>query len=345
MKALKFGLALALAGASFTPELFAGGREPGSVLIYPVQRSGRFITIVSVTNSNTDPALPGTLGGTTDIHYQYLNVIPSLDPFLPYDCVVVDRVERLTPADTLSVLTACHNATGNRQEGYLVVAAQSPGTFKDWSHNYLMGSELVVDARGAVYTLNAIPFASPVAAGGFTDLDGDSQLDFDGMEYEQIPDTLYIDNFIAVANSSLALLNLTGGTGFNAVVQFHIWNDNEFPLSATKTFRCWFDERLTKISPVFENFFLFNNTPNDPNELDLNCDNVGDIETGWVRINGIVANSVVESIPNPALLGSITAGPDDGLATPINGGRLLWESVAKQDNGDFIKYGVDDPEF
>ena len=29
-----------------------------------------------------------------------------------------------------------------------------------------------------------------------------------------------------------------------------------------------FDQRLEKISPVFDNFFLFNNTPNDPAELD-----------------------------------------------------------------------------
>lgn len=340
----KLGTA-ALVASVLAPAALADGRNPGSVLIYPIHRSGlfngsevpsNFFTVVSVTNSNVSP-----VSGATNVQFDYVNTIENpLDSQLPLDCFVVDRVENLTPADTLSVLTSCHNAAGG-QEGYLVVTAQNPSLFKTaWSFNYLMGSELVVTSLGGVYSINAIPFEAKAAQGDPTDTDGDGQLDFDDVEYEGVPETLYIDSFIALGKSSLTLLNLTGGTQFTALVKFDIFNDNEFPLSATKTFRCWFEEKLEDVSLVFQESFLANNTPNDPIELDTNCNNDDNLETGWAIINGIVANSNVESIPNPALLGAITAGPANG----IDGGRLLWESAAKQFNGDFLKFGTNDPE-
>ncbi len=344
----KFGTA-ALVASVLAPATLADGRNPGSVLVYPIHRSalvgtpgGPFFTVVSVTNSNVSP-----VSGATNVQFDYVNTVANpLDSQLPLDCFLVDRVEMLTPADTLSVLTNCHNAAGG-QEGYLVVTAQNPSFFKTaWSFNHLLGSELVVTSLGGVYSINAIPFSALAAQGLATDDvanggDGDGQLDFDGNEYEGIPDTLYIDSFIALAGSSLTLINMTGGTQFTALVKFDIFNDNEFPLSATKTFRCWFEEPLEDVSLVFQEGFLSNNTPNDPIELDTDCDNDDNLETGWAIINGIVANSSVESIPNPALLGAITAGPASG----IDGGRLLWESAAKQFNGDFLKFGSNDPEF
>ncbi len=342
MKSLARVSAALLTAATLSPAVLADGRQPGSVLVYPIHRSNldtgaQFFTVVSVTNSNTDP-----VGGSTNVMYEYVNTIPNPDDSqLPLGCFVVDRVEVLTPADTLSVLTNCHNAAGGL-EGYLVVTAQSPSLFKSaWSFNHLLGSELVVTSLGAVYSINAIPFASPVGEKLATDLDLDGQLDFDGNEYEGIPDRLYIDSFVAVASSSLTLINMTGGVNHIAAVKFDIFNDNEFPLSATKIFRCWFEERLQDVSLVFSEGFLANNTPNDPQELDINCDNLDDLETGWAIIQGMTASSSVETIPDPALLGSITAGP----ANAIDGGRLLWESADKQFNGDFLKFGTDDPEF
>lgn len=341
--------AVALAATALAPMSFAEGRHPGSALVYPVHRSGilpqetaQFFTVVCVTNSNLTPATPFSFGGSTNVQFDYVNVMRDpQNPLKPYMCTVNDVVEFLTPADTLCVLTSCHNAVSN-QEGYLVVQAQDPAKFKTaWSWNYLMGSEMVVTTLGGVYSINAIPFSSPLATGTETDLDGDGQLDFDGNEYEAIADTLYIDGFIAVGGSSLALLNLTGGVDFLATVKFDVWNDNEFPLSTTIQFKCWFEEKLRNVSLVFSEEFLEQNTPHDPQELDINCDRRGELETGWARINGVIASSTAETIPNPALLGAISAGP----APSIDGGRLLWESTAKQVNGDFLKFGVDDPEF
>jgi hypothetical protein len=340
----------AVATAALATTSSADGRNAGSALLYPVQYSGSqeigsegnyFWTIVCVTNSNLTPATPFSFGGSTNVQFDYVNTLRDRNfPLKPLHCFVNDVGEFLTPADTLCVLTNCHNAS--TESGYLVVHAQDPAKFKTaWSWNYLLGSEMVVTASGGMYLLNAIPFSSPLADGAETDLDGDGQLDFDGSEYEGIANELYIDSFLAVANSSLTLINMTGGVDFVATTRFDIWNDNEFPLSATVAFRCWFNEPLTTVSLVFSEQHLRQNTPHDPSELDINCDNNGEFETGWARIRGLVASSTSETIPDPALLGSVTSGPE----FVFDGGKLLWESVAKQTNGDFIKFGVDDPEF
>jgi len=254
--------------------------------VYPIHRSAPdAFTVVCVSNTNTDPITEWHTGGMTNVKFDYVNMIPNpADSQLPNDCYVVDRVESLTPADTLCVLTACHNAAN--AEGYLVVTAQDPlsGLKTPWAFDYLVGSELVVTALGAKYAINAIPFRSPREIGCPTDQlkgDYDGQLDFDDVEYEAIPEKLYLDTFLAAGKSSLTLINMSGGTQFTAVAQFDVWNDNEFPLSATKLFRCWFEEPLSDVSLVFSEGFLSANTPHDPQELDIDCDGLGELETGW----------------------------------------------------------------
>lgn len=341
MRAISTAIALGLLASVG----MADGREPGSLLVYPIHRSGQpfgsqaWFTVASVTNSNLDLSMGmgGVQGGATTVQFEYVNIIPNpSNSFMPLNCYVVDRTEFLTPADTLSVLTSCHNAAGN-QEGYLVVYATDPGLFKTaWSFDYLLGSEMVITELGGLYSLNATPFASPVVEKAVTDLNLNSQRDFDGMEYEGIADELYIDNFLALAGSSLTLINLTGGVNFTATVRFDVWNDNEFPLSAIINFKCWFEEPLEVVSLVFQESFLRNNTPNDPMELDINCDGLGDFETGWAKITGVVATSTATTLMDPALLGAVTAGPESRF---FDGGKELWESSAKQLNGSFLGFG------
>jgi hypothetical protein len=345
----RFVIAAAVLAANLVPAAFAGGRNPGSALIYPVHRSGDeqrkfdadskddFVTVVSVTNMNLAPITQVSFGGSTLVHFQYVNTFYNeLNPFMPLACTIFNRIEFLTPADTLSVLTSCHNAfSGDGQQGYLVVSAQDPTKFNvEWSHNFLMGSELVVNGSGGTYRLNAIPFEAKPVQGLATDLNGNKELDFDDVEYEGVPAVLYVDSFLAVAGSRLALINLTGGPDANAVVQIQAWNDNEFPLSATVSFKCWFDQRLKNVNPLFDDDFLANNTPEDEDELDIDCNNNDDYETGWAIIDGIVANTpFAASKPNPALLGAITSGP----TSVLNGGDLLWESKNRQLNGIFLE--------
>jgi hypothetical protein len=353
MKSLAKMTAVALVAALFASTSNADGRTPGSVLIYPVQRSlnGSFpgvqgvqFTVLNVTNTNLTPAIGGNLGGSTNIMFEYVNMMYDPPPFSnrlkPAMCSVVDIVDFLTPADTYSVLTQCHN-NGQGQEGYVVLTAQDPALFKSaWSFNYLIGSELVVMPTGGVYQIDAQPFDSLQAENAATDVDGDGQLDFDGIEYEGTPDELYIDSVLAVTSNSLVLINLTGGTEFLATVKFDAWNNDEYPMSTTKAFKCWFEVPLFQLDNIFTPAYLFFNTPSALDELDVNCDGVGDFDTFWARIRGIVASSAVESIPDPAILGALTASG----APLFEGGKSLWESPAKQFNGDFLKFGTDDPE-
>ena len=220
-----------------------------------------------------------------------------------------------------------------------MVTAQDPNLFKTaWSHNYLVGSELIVNGLGVIYSVNARPFASPLETGAPTDVDEDGQLDFDEIEYEGVGDDLILDSFLAALGSHLTLINLTGGKDFVANVQFDVFNDNEIPLSATTQLRCWMDAPLREISLVFDQTFLAANAGNDTTELDINCDGVNEFETGWATIRGMNASSSAQSIPNPAMLGAIT----NGLF--FVSGRLLWESETQSLNGDFFKTGTVDPE-
>jgi hypothetical protein len=294
---------------------------------------GSAFTIVFVTNTNTYPQNPTSFGGSTNVHYQYFNVVKNpANAFQPLNCVDFDRREFLTPADTLCVLTTCHNAVrAGGQEGYLVVKAEDPAAFgQAWSFNYLIGNEIVINASGAIYGLNAIPFESNQAPGSATDVNGNGRCELDGVEYEAVPDQLYIPSYVALVESQLALVNLTGDARDINTVYLSIWNDMEIPLSATLAFNCWFDQPLTAVSPAFAESFL-QLLPNDPKELDIDCDNVGDLETGWAIIDSIDV-STMGGLPvdvDGAMVGSITAGGPTLLGT----GDLLWESTDKQSNG------------
>jgi len=285
----------------------ASASEPSDELIYTNQRSGAgksgisFFTVLTVTNTNTQPATPSSFGGSTNVQFNYINTVPNpADSQLPLDCYVVDRVEHLTPGDTLSVLTSCHNAA--KASGWAFVQAQDPSKFKEsWDFPYLIGHQLVVNSQGGTYSINAIPGHRV----------GSSEL--------------YME-FLAVAGSSLTIGHFQDPTEnqffIPATVQlaFDIFNDNEFQLSSTKVFRCWFDEPLSNVSPVFREEFLRNNTPHDPQELDIDCDNVGDFETGWAIVRALLANTETGTSYDPAIFGSITSGP----AGNVDGGRHLW---------------------
>jgi hypothetical protein len=319
---------------SLSAAALADGRKSGSVLVYPVQRTGvAFFSIITVTNTNLNPAQ-----GTTDLHFEYANAVTNpQNAFEPLNCVVFDRVETLTPADTLTVATNCHNAASPAApQGYLVVSAQDPALFDTaWSFNHLFGTELVINTTGSMYQINAIPFDAVGPDGSATDADMDHQLDFDGVEYEEVPDLLFTD-FMAIlgGNQNLALLTLTGGPQAKNTVLFQVWNDNEFLLSTTLEFRCWFDQNLLAISQIFHTDFLSNNTPGDPGESDLDCNGTGEKETGWIRINSIQVTDPGGAIlsSDGALLGALTAGP----LSVLQSAHLLWESRATQPNGQFI---------
>jgi hypothetical protein len=324
-----------LLACSLADTALAGGREPGSLLVFPVHHSGGgLFTCISVTNTNTAPSTVGGLGGSTNAHFYYTNIVPNpADPFRPIGCSIFDRIEPLTPADTVSVLTECHDlGIGFAKQGYLVVVAEDPTQFEvPWSHNHLLGSELVLSATGFTYTIAALAFRSPAPDGAPTDVDGDQERDFNGIEYEALPDRLYIDSFLPEADPFLVLLNLTGDAMDHNTVLFSVWNDYEVPLSASLVFRCWFEVSLTRISPLFTSQFLAG-VLNDPDELDFYyCDGVQDFEMGWVSIQslGVRTPGGAFVAADGAMLGAITSG----VTSAGDPHRQLGESKAKQANG------------
>lgn len=316
-----------------------GTRRPGSALIYPIHRSGpTWFTILSVVNTNTLPvSLPGAVdGGTTAVHFEYVNTTPNpADPLCPSSCVVFNRHELLTPADVHSVLTRCSNAFApGGQQGYLVVSAEDPSLSPGahWAFNHLIGSELVLNSSGVCYEVNAVSICSPLVQGAQTDLDGNGDLDFNDIEYASLPDKMLIDSFVALAGSHLTLLSLVGRFEDLNTIRFDVFNDNEMALSAQITFCCWFDQPLATVHPLFAESFL-QTVPNDPAELALLCDGSVTLETGWAVIESLrVQSRAGATITNDGpLLGMISAGP----TTAISGGHLLWGSEARQTNGDF----------
>ncbi len=303
------------------------GCVPGSLLIYPIIRSSLLdpsvFNVVNVTNT-------GRAGDcTTDIHFEYVNVSPSLTPFLFANCTIDDRVETLTPADTLSVLTSCHNSASNAN-GYLVISAMDPDQLDTyWSFNHLIGSEHIISAMGGMYAIAAKPFQACVPEKTNTDLDGDGKRDFDGREYNELPDELYIDSFIGNLPGDLVLISFTGPE-YLTQIKFIIYNDDEFQLSGNFQFACWTRTPLAQISGYFTAAGL-STTPDDSRELDLNCDGVEDFNTGWAIVRAQHALSITSpKITDPAILGALA---NDNI--PFMNARWLWQSEAKQANGSF----------
>lgn len=314
----------ALLGATVLSLLAGAARadepRPASVLVFPARHAeaARF-TLVSVTNTSPSKSVTAL--------YRWVSSDEAFISGNPArDCAELYRAESLTPNDTVTVLAACH--TGSLAEhGYLVVAAKSAQTGQSVGHDFLIGSELVIDMNlgfGGFCSMLPAPFQAVPADGQPTDLDFDGQLDFDGIEYEQLPDDLYIDAFLGNGGSRLSLLNMSGERNAVVSVQLFVWNDAEKATSAQFTFQCWFERALTDISLVFSEGFLLSNTPNAPSEVDVDCDGVHDVESGWARISGISASGSFSATSNPPLLGGLAGGRNT-----LESGRLLWGSNAR----------------
>ncbi len=320
---------LALAGLGSAQQNVSGA---GSLLLFTEfdNRLG-VATIFSITNTNSDTTQNGQLlAGTVDVEFVYRGRIGQDGSYL--DCLEFNRVARLTPNDTLSVLTYAHNP--NQQQGYCYAFAKSPVTGQAIKFDWLIGQTLVIDGPGQFeYSVAPATFraGAALAAGATTDLDGDGIYDLNGLEYEQVVDEVQIPRFFGQGrsySSDLVLLNLTGGPAFTAVLNFLIYNDNEEVFSAQHSFRCWKKAPLLHISGVFSNDFLLT-TNHAVNEIQT----LPSVKTGWMRINGHLAFSTAASIADPAFLAVLVerVGPYKAADLPYGRGR--------QSNGDLLPLG------
>jgi len=315
----KLFASLALAGVvGLSLNANAGGLAvPGSLLVFPCFDSFRGAkSLVTVTNTNTDSE-----SGNIKIEYVYIN---------GYNCLETNRTRTLTPGDTITVVPAADNP--NYQQGYLYVFAKNATTGKAMSFNHLVGATLTLAAEDAKdYALAPVVYEAVGADGADTDADNDGRRDLDGTEYEQVADELVIPRFLGQgyfnagntlnngsADSKLVLINMSGGQAFEAFVDMLAWNDNEEPFSANYNFRCWVKVPLLQISGIFSNDFLLS-TNHALNEVYVGSTGVPQVETGWLWIDGALANSSAATIDDPAILAALieTIGGDAGAELPF----------------------------
>ncbi|MFO0981210.1 MAG: hypothetical protein U1E76_05560 [Planctomycetota bacterium] len=326
MKKLALTFAAAVAALGFVAEnSVAAGRNPGSLLVYPIFDSTAGVaTVITVTNTNSDFSYnqqTGLAKGTVDVEYRYIE---------GSTCKEFNRTERLTPNDTLSVIASAHNA--QQSLGYLYVYAKNPQTQAPMSWNWLIGAELAVNGIYSFdYGVNPITYKAIPAEGANTDIDGDGVRDLDNVEYEASPAVIKVPRFFGQGAfvSNLVLINLTGGSQFYATIDFLIYNDNEQKFSAEYQFRCWSRVLLSSISGAFNEAFL-DTTANDPDEIV----GVPAIETGWFEMNGGVASSTSRTIDDPAFLALLVE-----TVGGFGSGDLPFE-VGTQTNGDLLPRNV-----
>jgi hypothetical protein len=281
---------------------------PGSLLLYPrFDNRQNHLTLVTVTNTNCDFSQgPGTLlNGTVDVEFVYIGRYGPGGQDLP--CLETNRTRRLTPCDTITLTTRFDNP--NVERGFLYVFAKDPQTGQAIVWNHLIGQAMffsggsleddsVRDALNARSFLGIGPERTP------TDHDGDTHRDLDGVEYSEAPDQILIPRFLGqeegmggpLFRSRLVLLGLSGGIQFDTTVFILGYNDNEQVFSSQYQFRCWDDPRLADIDGLFLESFL-DDQDDAPNEI-LGA---SDKESGWIRIDGQIAESTQDVILDPAI--------------------------------------------
>jgi len=284
-------LAVSLLATAFAlPQAsFAGTDEPdpsvhavpASVLIFPLFMSQPGSgTILSVTNTDTSRvSCDGFyLSGDICAHFTYVNNEDGR-------CFEFDRFECLTPGDTLTVLADEHNP--EMEEGWLWIEALDPSTLQPIVFNSLIGSAIIVETGFdfswgyTPYSFRALPTApceGSVCAGDtrcYTDLDGEIDLDFDGMELERFPDSILIDQFFEEENpdtknikNELTLMSTSREEETN--YSFVIWNNSETRVSRGFSAPCHFRGPLSQIAAFV---------------LDLGGTDMERFQTGWVEID------------------------------------------------------------
>ncbi|MCY2961641.1 MAG: hypothetical protein NTY35_15875 [Planctomycetota bacterium] len=331
-------LSAALVASCFVSSAVAAER-PGSLLVFPCFDNGRgALTALTVTNTNSNTTSNGTLlAGTVDVEFVYINGT---------NCAEFNRTRRLTPRDTITVVTTLDNP--NQVRGYAYVFAKSPTTGQAIKWDFLIGTETNVSLAFVGETEPWVfQAASALGTGASTDVDMDGLRDLNGSEYTKAPDRLYVPRFWGALAplGSLTLISLSPAQ-FTTVVDFLVHNDNEETFSAQYSFRCWTKTPLLEISNVFSSEFLAT-TNNNPNEVYIG--NIGTMatgvsavpETGWFQFDGSIAYSTAGQIQDPAILafycdavlGFLPIGSQIPYVTGERGnGDLLGQSIFPDTN-------------
>jgi len=338
---------LAIAAVALVAASTSAGADsivrPGSLLVYPVYDNYEPICTITVTNTNNNvtpvSSAPGALAtGTVDVEFVYID---------SYTCLEFNRTRRLTPNDTLTVLTSQDHPSGSM--GYVYVFAKSPTTGRAIKWDYLIGNSFTLNPNNIAGT-NFMPVVFKAGAGipdgGVTDLDNDTVRDLDGVEYEKVSDKYLIPRFVSqypwASEPQLILIGLSG-SAFTTIVDFLIYNDNEEVFSAQYSFNCYARVGLASINGAFTDMFLESTNHAQPEYVPIptaKCKRVNfgltpQLETGWFRMDASIAYSTAATILNPAFLTTTV----DVLPATGAGLASLPYGLGEQANGDLVPHG------
>jgi hypothetical protein len=289
-------------------------RECGSLLLFPeFDNHNQVLTVATITMGCCEYPT-----GSTKVEIRFINKV---------NCQESNTTYTLTPCDTLTFLTSAVNP--NMVQGYFYAYAKnmtpSPNnpTGTPIVFNHLIGQEFIIDGGQSLdYSMNAVSFkayganAMDVADNTLNDDDGDGIRDLNGQdspnpEYDEAPDMICIPRFLGqndvgqegYANSQIILINLSGGKAFTTTVAINGFNDNEEPFSDAYEFYCWDKPYLRDFSHFTLQSYLVTSNQNTSEVLGLSE------ETGWLRLNGDVANSTgPETIHDPAIYAVLVEG-------------------------------------
>jgi hypothetical protein len=272
--------------------------QPASLLLYPKYdaRQGR-VSLLTITNTN------GNKGGDVDVEFRYIDDKMGCHP--------TGREHRLTPNDTLTMLASTQVPNGSYGYAYAYAKSETDTTANPTGEpivfNHLIGQVLILDgAAAADWSVSSVNFKGIGAerAPNDDDNDGIRDLNFEFSsdllpEYEKAPAELRIPRFIGqqqIDETSVILIALSGGQAFTTTVMVDGYNDNEVASSSQYVFSCWDQPRLTTLFP-FAQEAAMRGASDDPLEI------IGapHRESGWFRIQGLVAESDAETIANPAI--------------------------------------------
>lgn len=323
--------AIATLGFAASAAAASDGRNPASLLLYPEfdNRAG-VVTIISITNVDTR-------ADATDVDVEFIYIGRFGDDGQPLNCGEFNRTETLTPGDTLTAITKAHNP--EHEQGYVYAFAKN-ALNEPIVYNWLTGNLMTVDGLSTFeYSMNPVAYRGiGNGEGTVADLDDDGHLDMNGCEYGPNPDRILIPRFLGQGGpfqSDLILIGLSGGTAFTTTVDFLIFNDNEEIFSSEHSFLCWERTPLLAISGIFDTTFLKMWTDHDPDEV-LGAPT---LESGWIHIQGAVANSANTSIPNPSVYAVLVERTGNRGAADLpfeDGARTNGELLPTSVDGDTV---------
>lgn len=205
-----------------------GDLKPGSVLFY--------------SRYSSNPANPSM--GDTQINITNVsqNAAASVHLFMVdgATCSIADSFVGLTPNQTASFLVSDYDPGIS---GYIVAVAVGPGGPTQFNH--LIGSEFIRETNGVSAYLQAMTVAKRSAGDVVPDGSGQTVLNFNGVDYEQLPSSIAVATFNSqtVDSNMLSIFspstNLMIGGVVSTSVFTLLYNDAEVSLSSSFTVNCY----------------------------------------------------------------------------------------------------------